>query len=195
MKKTIVITALALLLIIAIMYLTLGSKIGSLVEKLDVADKAVTDLQNQIKLKDEQISKLSEKVEEMDMNTWMYSATNQIYHNEKFDFSIKLPYEFLKKADIQESENEQVSRVTFFYNGYTYEDGSKQPFFWVEIVPKDEQVTGNGGEEVLAPFMVKDDKAYYLQMPIETGLPEKENKEYQYFFISYPMLLERVATE
>lgn len=195
MKKSVIITILALAAIIAGVYFTLSSKISLLDGRVEDSNNAILELQNQLAAKDNQIKQLSEKIDVMDKNTWMYSAAYQLYHNEKYNFSIKLPAEFLKKAEIQESENEQTATVTFYYNGYVYEDGSKQPFFWVDIVPVGQKVTVNGGEELLTPFMVKNDKAYYIQTPVETGLPEKEDNEYQYYFIRHTMLREMVLVE
>ena len=100
----------------------------------------------------------------------------------------------MENAVIETEESKVGVNVIFYYGGYKHERGFMQEFFSVFITSQEQEVTGCG-EEACTPYMIKNDKAYYITTPIDSILPPEESDYYSELAINEAELIGRSIKE
>lgn len=158
-------------------------------------DERINDLQKTIKEQEGRINVLTARVEKLESEIWKIDGDDVEYYNETYDFGFYLPRELMENAIVETEVYEEGTSVIFNYSGYKHESGIMQAFFSVYITSQEQEVRGCG-EEVCTPYMIQNDKAYYITLPIDSILPAKKSVHYSKLTINeYELIGRRMTVE
>lgn len=153
-------------------------------------EKIINDLNEGLKQQAGKINVLTTRVEKLESEIWKFDGDYVEYYNEEYDFGFYLPRELMENAVIETEEYTEGSNVVFSYSGYKHESGLMQNFFSVYITSQEQEVRGCG-EEVCTPYMIQNDQAYYITIPIDIILPPEESDYYSELSINEYELIAR----
>lgn len=99
------------------------------------------------------------------------SIKGEVYHNEKYGFSIEIPENWAGKYKIEEED----SKVTFYYTGYEYGGGNFQEFFKIIVMDEETYNKKERGRELF--LTIEEGNVFFVVTPLDVGIADEEKSE------------------